>query len=65
MTEEEIQVRFADMKAKLQEAQEILDNMDKIDENDQQAMKDALMKVVRLHQEVAEEYEEVDGLKKR
>ena len=65
MTEEEIQVRFADMKAKLQEAQEILDNMDKIDENDQQAMKDALMKVVRLHQEFAEEYEEVDGLKKR
>ena len=64
MTEEEIQVRFADMKAKLQEAQEILDNMDKIDENDQQAMKDALMKVVHLHQEFAEEYKEVSRLKK-
>ena len=48
--------------AKLEEAQEILDNMDKIDEDDQQAMKDALLKVVQLHKEFAEVYKEVDRL---
>lgn len=63
MTEEEIQARFDVMHAKLDEAQEILANMDKIDEDDKQAMKEALMKVVRLHQEFAEAYEEVECVK--
>lgn len=59
MTEEEIQARFDVMHAKLNEAQEILANMDKI-EDDKQAMKEALIKVVHLHQEFAEAYEEVE-----
>lgn len=62
MAEEEMQARFAVMHAKLEEAQEVLDNMDKIDEDDQQAMKDALLKVVQLHKEFAEVYKEVDRL---
>ena len=57
-----MQARFAVMHAKLEEAQEVLDNMDKIDEDDQQAMKDALLKVVQLHKEFAEVYKEVDRL---
>lgn len=62
MMEEEMKARFDVMHAKLEEAQEILDNMDKIDEDDQQALKDALLKVVQLYKEFAEVYKEVDCL---
>ena len=60
MTKEEENKLFSDMKSKLNAAQEILDRLSREDDLDANEYKASLMEVVRLHQAVAEEYQQID-----
>ena len=62
MTEQEVNERFDEMKAKLKASQDILDDFSQIDKSDLKARAEALKKAVRLQQEVAEEIDEFDRL---
>ena len=60
MTKEEENKLFSDMKSKLDAAQKILDRLSREDGLDASEYKASLMEVVRLHQAVAEEYQQID-----
>ena len=62
MTEQEAKERFAEMKAKLKAAQELLDSLDNVDENDIQVQSATLLEIARLQQEVAIAAAEIDRL---
>lgn len=62
MTEQEAKERFAEMKAKLKAAQELLDSLDNVDENDIQVQSATLLEIARLQQEVAMAAAEIDRL---
>ena len=62
MTEQEANERFAEMKAKLKAAQELLDSLDNVDENDIQVQSATLLEIARLQQEVAIAAAEIDRL---
>ena len=62
MTEEEANEWFAEMKAKLKAAQELLDSLDNVDENDIQVQSATLLEIARLQQEVAIAAAEIDRL---
>ncbi len=58
MTKEEENKLFSD--SKLDAAQKILDRLSREDDLDASEYKASLMEVVRLHQVVAEEYQQID-----
>ena len=62
MTEQEAKERFAEMKAKLEAAQELLDSLDNVNENDIQVQSATLLEIARLQQEVAIAAAEIDRL---
>lgn len=62
MTEQEAKERFAEMKAKLKAAQELLDSLDNVDENNISAQSATLLEIARLQQEVAIAAAEIDRL---
>ena len=62
MTEQEAKERFAEMKAKLKAAQELLDSLDNEDENNIPVQSATLLEIVRLQQEVAIAAAEIDRL---
>ena len=62
MTEQEAKERFAEMKAKLKAAQELLDSLDNVDENDFPVQSATLLEIARLQQEVAIAAAEIDRL---
>ncbi len=62
MTEEEAKERFAEMKAKLKAAQELLDSLDNVDENNIPVQSATLLEIARLQQEVAIAAAEIDRL---
>ena len=62
MTEQEAKERFAEMKAKLEAAQELLDSLDNEDENNIPVQSATLLEIVRLQQEVAIAAAEIDRL---
>lgn len=62
MTEQEAKERFAEMKAKLKAAQELLDSLDNEDENNIPVQSATLLEIARLQQEVAEDIDEFDRL---
>ncbi len=62
MTEQEANERFDAMKAKLKAAQELLDSLDNVDENDIQVQSATLLEIARLQQEVAIAAAEIDRL---
>ena len=62
MTEQEAKERFAEMKAKLKAAQELLDSLDNVDENNIPVQSATLLEIARLQQEVAIAAAEIDRL---
>lgn len=62
MTEQEAKERFAEMKAKLKAAQELLDSLDNEDENNIPVQSATLLEIARLQQEVAIAAAEIDRL---
>ena len=62
MTEQEAKERFAEMKAKLKAAQELLDSLDNVNENDIPVQSATLLEIARLQQEVAIASAEIDRL---
>lgn len=62
MTEQEAKERFAEMKAKLKAAQELLDSLDNVDENNIPVQSTTLLEIARLQQEVAIAAAEIDRL---
>lgn len=62
MTEQEAKERFAEMKAKLEAAQELLDSLDNVDENNIPVQSATLLEIARLQQEVAIAAAEIDRL---
>ena len=62
MTEQEAKERFAEMKAKLKAAQELLDSLDNVDENNIPVPSATLLEIARLQQEVAIAAAEIDRL---
>lgn len=62
MTEQEAKERFAEMKAKLEAAQELLDSLDNVNENDIPVQSATLLEIARLQQEVAFAAAEIDRL---
>lgn len=62
MTEQEAKERFAEMKAKLKAAQELLDSLDNEDENNIPVQSTTLLEIARLQQEVAIAAAEIDRL---
>ena len=62
MTEQEAKERFAEMKAKLKAAQELLDSLDNVDENNIPVQSATLLEIARLQQEVASAAAEIDRL---
>ena len=62
MTEQEAKVRFAEMKAKLKAAQELMDSLDNVDENNIPVQSATLLEIARLQQEVAIAAAEIDRL---
>ena len=62
MTEQEAKERFAEMKAKLKAAQELLDGLDNVDENNIPVQSATLLEIARLQQEVAIAAAEIDRL---
>lgn len=62
MTEQEAKERFAEMKAKLKAAQELLDSLDNVDENNIPVQSATLLEIARLQQEVAFAAAEIDRL---
>lgn len=62
MTEQEAKERFAEMKAKLKAAQELLDSLDNVDENNIPIQSATLLEIARLQQEVAIAAAEIDRL---
>ena len=62
MTEQEATERFAEMKAKLKAAQELLDSLDNVDENNIPVQSATLLEIARLQQEVAIAAAEIDRL---
>ena len=62
MTEQEAKERFAEMKAKLKAAQELLDSLNNVDENNIPVQSATLLEIARLQQEVAIAAAEIDRL---
>ena len=62
MTEQEAKERFAEMKAKLKAAQELLDSLDNVDENNIPVQSATLLEIAWLQQEVAIAAAEIDRL---
>lgn len=62
MTEQEANERFAEMKTKLKAAQELLDSLDNVDENNIPVQSATLLEIARLQQEVAIAAAEIDRL---
>ena len=62
MTEQEAKERFVEMKAKLKAAQELLDGLDNVDENNIPVQSATLLEIARLQQEVAIAAAEIDRL---
>ena len=62
MTEQEAKERFVEMKAKLKAAQELLDSLDNVDENNIPVQSATLLEIARLQQEVAIAAAEIDRL---
>lgn len=62
MTEQEANEWFAEMKAKLKAAQELLDSLDNVDENNIPVQSATLLEIARLQQEVAIAAAEIDRL---
>ncbi|MDO5316688.1 MAG: hypothetical protein Q4F82_11380 [bacterium] len=62
MTEQEAKERFAEMKAKLKAAQELMDSLDNVDENNIPVQSATLLEIARLQQEVAIAAAEIDRL---
>lgn len=62
MTREEIKQRYADIKAKMKDAKDLLDGLEDVDEDDIEAQAKTLKEVVRLHQEAADMVAELDRL---
>jgi len=62
MTEQEAKERFAEMKAKLKAAQDLLDSLDNVDENNIPVQSATLLEIARLQQEVAIAAAEIDRL---
>ena len=62
MTEQEANERFTEMKAKLKAAQELLDSLDNVDENNIPVQSATLLEIARLQQEVAIAAAEIDRL---
>ena len=62
MTREEIKQRYADIKAKLREAKDLLNGLEDVDEDDIEVQAETLKEVVRLHQEAADMVAELDRL---
>lgn len=62
MTEQEAKERFAEMKAKLKAAQELLDSLDNVDDNNIPVQSATLLEIARLQQEVAIAAAEIDRL---
>lgn len=62
MTREEIKQRYADIKAKLKDAKDLLDGLEDVDEDDIEVQAKTLKEVVRLHQEAADMVAELDRL---
>ena len=60
MTEQEAKERFAEMKAKLKAAQDLLDSLDNVDENNIPVQSATLLEIARLQQEVAIAAAEID-----
>lgn len=62
MTREEIKQRYADIKAKMKDAKDLLDGLEDVDEDDIEVQAKTLKEVVRLHQEAADMVAELDRL---